>query len=219
VMLEALLYQAVPLARGLTALAGAGVMRSNDAGGVGQLHWTAPAGRLALGVEGASTRDVFDGTERTSLTGSGQLWLPWLDVLAEIRAGKFLGGDRGATLRVSRFFGDTRVGFFFSKTDVAMAGFQLGLPLTPRREMRPGLVQVRGDNRFSQGVGTVVGDERNPVLFGVAASPLNRWNLQETFLDAGRLRRDAIVADLPRARATFLREINTEVGACRAGAP
>ncbi|HYG69515.1 MAG TPA: YjbH domain-containing protein [Anaeromyxobacteraceae bacterium] len=197
------------LARGLTLLAGAGVMQSSEAGGVGQLHWTEPGGRFALGVEGASTRDMYDSAiERTALTGSGQAWLPWLDVLAEVRAGRFLGGDRGATVRVSRFFGDTRVGFFYSDTDVRMAGFQLGLPLTPRREMRPGLVQLRGDNRFSQGIATVVGDERNPVRFGVATSPLTRFNLQEVFLDAGRLSRDRVLEDLPRMRATFRREID-----------
>jgi hypothetical protein len=204
VLLEALLYQALPVGPGLTALAGGGVIESSAAGGLGELLWTSAGGFHALGLQGAATRDVFTAERRTSVTGSYRSRLPWLDAVAEVRAGRFLAGDRGWAARLSRFFGHTRVGLFLQSTDHSVAGIDLTLPLTPRREMRPGLFQVRGDNRFSQAVGTVVGERHNPLVAGAASPPLTRFNLQDVYLDRGRLDREALVASLPRAPAAFL---------------
>lgn len=216
-LLEALVHQAVAIAPGVTALAGAGVIDSSRDGGLAQLLWTSPGGGHAVGVEGAATHDVLTSEQGTSVTGSYRTRLPRLDTGVEVRAGRFLAGDHGFTAKLSRFFGDTGVAIFVQRTELAMVGFELSLPLSPRREMAPGLAQLRGDNRWSHAVATVVGERANPIVTGAAAPPLTRLNLRDAFFDRGRLDREQLLAALPRARAAFLRDASREARCAERG--
>lgn len=181
----AMLHQAVPLARGLWAMIGGGVFRTIDAGGVGELLWSPGEGELALGVQGSWTADEH-GTERRGATASARFRIAPLELVAAVRAGQFVNGDRGATAQLARWFGDTQVGLYYTRTDVAIAGAFVSVPLTPRRDMRPGWLQVRG-RRFGHDLGSVVGDDRNPLRPGLGVPPMTPWNLEAAYLDEGRL--------------------------------
>jgi hypothetical protein len=204
-LVHALVHQALPLAGGLTALVGGGVFRSTDAGGLGEIMWTPGDGTLALGVQGSWTvNDV--GTERQAFTGSARLRIAPLDVELAVRSGRFVLGDRGTTVDLSRWFGDTQVGVFFTRTaglptlrtdePIGMAGAFLTVPLTPRRDMRPGWLQVRGSRRWGHAMGTVVGQDRNPIVVGLGIAPISPWNLETSYLDWGRISRDGLVEPL-----------------------
>ncbi len=186
----ALLHQAFPVAGGLWAMVGGGIFRTTDAGGLGELLWAPGDGALALGVQGSwSVND--QGDERRGLTGSGRLAFAPLDLVATVRAGQFVNGDRGATVQLARWFGDTQFGLFLTWTDVSIAGAFVSVPLTPRRDMRPGWIQVRG-RRFAHDVGTVVGEERNAIRTGLGIAPLSPWNLEASYLDDARVTRDGL---------------------------
>jgi hypothetical protein len=188
----ALVHQAVPLAPGLMAMVGGGVIRATDAGGLGELLWSTFDGALALGVQGSWTaNDQLE--ERRAATGSARIRIAPLDVSAFVRAGRFVNGDRGGTVEVSRWFGDTQVGVFYTRTEVAIAGAFFTIPLTPRKDMRPGWLQVRGSRRWGHGLGTVVGEELNLITSGLAIAPVAPWNLETSYLDWGRISRDGLV--------------------------
>ncbi|HSD21556.1 MAG TPA: YjbH domain-containing protein [Anaeromyxobacter sp.] len=190
----ALLHQAFPVAGGLWAMVGGGIFRTTDAGGLGELLWAPGDGALALGVQGSwSVND--QGDERRGLTGSGRLAFAPLDLVATVRAGQFVNGDRGATVQLARWFGDTQFGLFLTWTDVSIAGAFVSVPLTPRRDMRPGWIQVRG-RRFAHDVGTVVGEERNAIRTGLGIAPLSPWNLEASYLDDARVTRDGLAGAL-----------------------
>jgi hypothetical protein len=192
----ALLQQVVPLAPGLSALLAAGVYLTDGEGALGELAWTPGQGAHAFGVQGAWTREG-SGLEHRSLTGSYRFHFAPLDLQARVQAGRFYQGDDGARVELSRFFGDTSIGVFYFHTDHQVLGLQLSLPLTPRRDMRPDLVQLRGARRWTNQIGTRVGESRNVVSFGSATSPVSPWNLEDTWLDAGRLDGDGLRAALP----------------------
>lgn len=183
----ALLHQAFPLARGLWGMVGGGVFRSIDAGGLGELLWAPGDGALALGAQGSWT--VNDaGDERKGLTGSVRLAIAPLDLVATVRAGRFVNGDESATVQLARWFGDTQLGVYFTSSDPSVAGAFLSIPLTPRRDMRPRLIQVRG-RRFGYDVGTVVGEERNFIRTDLGIAPMSPWNLEAAYLDEARVTR------------------------------
>jgi hypothetical protein len=190
---HALVHQAVPLAPGLLAMVGGGVFRATDAGGVGEVLWS--AGEVALGVQGSITANDRDEVRR-ALTASARVRVAPLDLVAVVRGGRFVNGDRGATVEVARWFGDTQLGVFYTRTEVAVAGAFFTIPLTPRRDMRPGWLQVRGSRRWGHGVGTVVGEDRNPITSGLGIAPLAPWNLEASYLDWGRITRDGLVEPL-----------------------
>jgi hypothetical protein len=198
---HALLYQAVPIAPGLTALAGAGLFRG-DPGGVAEALLTPGKGALALGVQAAVTRDGA-GSVAHAATGSVRYDLVPLDTVVEAHAGEFVGGDRGFSASLGRWFGDTKVSAFASRTGSWLAGVELSLPLTLRREMRPGLLQVRGSRRFVYEAHSTVGSRENAVQLSAPLAPVTPWNLETSFLDEGRLSLDRIVAGLGRARRAF----------------
>ena len=136
------------------------------------------------------------GDERRGLTGSGRLAFAPLDLVATVRAGQFVNGDCGATAQLARWFGDTQFGLFLTWTDVSIAGAFVSVPLTPRRDMRPGWIQVRG-RRFAHDVGTVVGEERNAIRTGLGIAPLSPWNLEASYLDDARVTRDGLGGAVP----------------------
>lgn len=194
----ALLHQAFPIARGLFGMVGGGVFRSSDAGGLGELLWAPGDAALALGVQGSWTADDA-GRERRGLTGSARWAIAPLDLVATVRGGRFVNGDHGATVQLARWFGDTQLGVFFTASDVSLAGAFLSVPLSPRRDMRPRLVQVRG-RRFGHEIGTVVGEERNFIRTDLGIPPTSPWSLESSYLDEARVTRAGLAGTLRSAR-------------------
>jgi hypothetical protein len=193
----AALHQALPLARGVTAMVGGGMLRGTDVGGLGEVLWTPGDGSLALGVQASWSADE-DRVEHRAATASVRWRYDPLDVVAQVRGGRFFAGDEGATAELSRWFGDAQVGFFFTRTEASLAGGFVTIPLTLRRDMRPGYFpQIRGPRRFGHDIATVVGEERNEITVGLAIPPLSPWNLDAIHYDAGRLSRDGTLVALP----------------------
>jgi hypothetical protein len=191
----ALLHQAVPIAPGLWVMVGGGVFQATDAGGLAEALW-APSragGTLALGVQGLWTQNDQH-AERRALTASARLRLAPAGLTLLMRYGRFVNGDRGTTAELSRWFGATQVGVWLTRTDASIAGAFFSMPLTPRRDMRPGWLQVRGAKRWGHGVGTIVGEERNAITVGLGAAPISPWNLEACYLDGGRISRSGLVA-------------------------
>ncbi len=195
-LVHALLHQAIPLGRGLMVMVGAGVFRTSDAGGLAEVLWTLLDGDLALGAQGSWTADDSRRQHR-AYTASARFRLDPLDLWGRVRGGRFAGGDEGVALELWRWFGDVRVGLTFTRTELSMGGVFLTLPLTPRRGMRPGWIQVRGDSRWEHAVGTVVGEDANPLRTGLGVPPLAPWNLESSFLDFGRVSRGGLAGTLP----------------------
>ncbi|HET7754827.1 MAG TPA: YjbH domain-containing protein, partial [Anaeromyxobacteraceae bacterium] len=193
----ATVHQAVPLARGLMAMIGGGLYRASEAGVVAEALWLSGDGTHAFGVQGTRTWDD-ERVGRYAATVSWRGRYAPLDLVATVRAGQFHAGDRGASIELSRWFGATELGFYYADTDVRLAGAFISLPLTPRRDMRPGWLQVRGARRWDHEIASVVGGTRNPLTTGVAEPPLAPWNLESSYRDSGRLSADGLLGSADR---------------------
>jgi hypothetical protein len=153
------------------------------------LHFRGAAGSRDVALGGYT---FFDPSRRYSLG---------------LTAGRFYGEDGGFRLELNRYFGDTIVGFFFkaASQDDQAAGFQISLPLTPRRDARPGGVQLKGPRRWGHSLSSTVNDAegRNPLRPLLLYEPRFDLELRRDFYDAGRLAPAAIRADLPRMREAY----------------
>ncbi len=111
-------------------------------GGVsGEVLWSPPASRFSIGLELNAVRqrdpdallgfhDLWErtGFPKTRLTGHASLYYSFADGwLAQVHVGRYLAGDRGATLMLERAFANgIRVGAYATLTDMPFEAFGEG---------------------------------------------------------------------------------------------
>ena len=147
---------------------------------------------------------VFDG-QREILVGNYRYYWRELDTAFEIEAGQFWREDRGVKVSANFNFGDTRVKVFARDTDVRSIGISVSIPLTPRRDMRPGYFQVKGKDSWTYELTTRVGfDGSNPLAPQRAYRPAYLRHLERTYLNDDRLSVAYLRANQDRLRSAFL---------------
>jgi hypothetical protein len=126
-------YQAT-LAPGVYGIARAGILESMFSGAGGELLWRPEAERWAIGatlfeVWQRGFDRLFDTLPYRVLTGHVSLYYesPWYNIDVKMDAGRYLAGDTGGTLTLSRHF-DTgvEVGVFATITNVPFSKFGEG---------------------------------------------------------------------------------------------
>jgi hypothetical protein len=115
-------------------IARAGYLESMFAGAGGEILWRPEGQRWALGVDGYQVwqRDfdrLFGLQSYRVATGHVSLYYasPWYDINFRLSAGRYLAGDTGLTVQLTRRF-DTgvEIGLFFTKTNVSADRFGEG---------------------------------------------------------------------------------------------
>lgn len=197
--------QDLPLADGLLAQVGGGAYSQQAQGLMGDLMWTPGTGRNRFTLKAAHFQNTgaLPGPDaRVGLAGY-RAFLPGLNAYVEATAGQFLNNDHGVRLEVKRFFNDTSVSVYYSRTTLQQLGFSLTLPLTPRRDMAPGWLQVRGDERWEDHLSTVIRNQFNYLVPGLATVPDTTVNLERSFYNNDRLNEAYLLANLQRLREAY----------------
>jgi len=212
VMDRAMLFQAVKLSPGLMANLGAGMVQHQVYGTLDELFWS-PAGSVhRLGFRYGYGDDSDTSTQFRSYLGSYRYLYAPLDLYLEGTGGRFWGGDTGFELDVKRFFGDTAVSFYYKRVEqvnhqlVQAIGVQFSFPLTPRRDMNPSIVQVKGSNAWSYAQESEVGNVpgHNVVGLSIATVPEPYYNLTDVFYNRDRLSESYLREHLLRLRDACL---------------
>ena len=112
---------------------------------------------LTLGAEASYTGDaiVNDGhydikaPDRFSFFGKAEYYEPCTRLQAQLMGGRFVFGDYGARLDISRHFSDYTIGIFGVLTGGEHnGGFHFAIPLGPKRQMRKGAVRFKLPDYF-----------------------------------------------------------------------
>jgi hypothetical protein len=139
-----------------------------------ELRWQPGDGRHRLTLDASHySHTEVDFTKRSHMAAYRYFVAP-LQTAIEMRAGRFWHGDRGAALSLQHWFGDVSVNLMLRRSQfppgspslyspygnewVNAAGVSVSFPLTPRREHVGQRLQLRGQDRLSYGVQTVVGN-------------------------------------------------------------
>lgn len=153
-------------------------------------------------IPGARTVETWTNTAR-------YFW-PSTGVSTEWTWGRYANRDEGMRVQVARLFGDTEIGLRYRADKDQQTEF-LGLffraPWTPTRSLRAGPVRVQGPEQQTFVVQTLINQRTNAITFGRGVERLPLQNLQDDFLDRGRLSSAYIVAAWPR-----MREIHRRMG-------
>lgn len=207
-----MLFQALKPAPTVMLNAGVGMVVHNLYGTLNEAMWTPGDGThrirlIQLYGENAS------GTERTEsyLAGYRYYFSP-LDTYLEGTAGKFFQEDKGAVVELKRFFGDTAITVYYKNAETEdrkshkVGGIRLEVPLTPRRDMKPRLVQVRGTENFSYSQETEIAGEGslNDIGATIGIRPDPAFNLGQVFYNRDRLSESYIKRHLLRLRDVYV---------------
>ncbi len=201
-----LLHQAMPLAPGLLIQGSFGQMDHDQWGTYGEASWIPGEGRHRFQVSAGRLRRPGLQGDRI-LVGSYRLALPGGTTVLGASAGTFLHQDRGYRLELERHFGDSILKIFFAHTQEKLAGFSLGLPMTPRRDMASRWFQIRGSERSFHGLETTLRTSTgaNDVLPGLAELPETALSLRRAYTDQDRLNLETIRHQMLRLREAYLR--------------
>lgn len=128
------LLKLVNLSRQFTSSFYGGYLEPMYAGAGGEVLWRPGQSRWALGVDlnRVQQRDFRQNLNlRDYQVSTGHVsayWeTPWQDILATVKVGQYLAGDRGATIAVTkRFSNGATMGAFATKTNVSAAQFGEG---------------------------------------------------------------------------------------------
>lgn len=107
----------------------AGYLELQYAGLYGELATSLVSGRIMLGVGGSAVRkrdpdnvfklsDEFSQVYKTAFFNS-RLNVPEYEIAFDVKAGRFLGGDKGAKFTVSKFINGVKISAWYSVTDTS----------------------------------------------------------------------------------------------------
>lgn len=209
-----MLFQAFKVTPSVMFNLGGGYILHDTYGTLNELMWTPGDGnhRFALKHTYLHNTDSAADENRSVYLGSYRYYFSPVDVYLIGTAGRFLDQDRGYRLEMKRFFGDTALTVYFkdSKTaaeeHVQMGGVQISISLTPRRDMKPRIIQVKGSNdwAYAQETRIVGAGEANYLNTSIGVNPQPMFNLETVFYNRDRLTEDYIRKHLLRVRDAYL---------------
>lgn len=208
-----MLFQAVRLAPTVMANLGGGMILHDRYGTLNELRWSPGEGSHRLTFRQAYAEDGEGRTAARVYLGSYRYYASKPDLYLEGTGGRFLGGDTGFTLELKRFFGDTAFSVFYKNSAipggerVQAGGVRFAFPLTPRRDMKPYLVQLRGSDEWSYAQETEIArqGEQNVAGVEIGVDPKPPFNLERVFYNRDRLTPAYIRKHLLRLRDACLR--------------
>jgi hypothetical protein len=167
--------------------------------------WQSPQGAHKVSVYGAYLDSVdFDNYTKEIFTGEYRYYWQELDVSLSVEVGQFWRQDKGMKISAEFYFGDTKVGVFAQDTDVQSIGISVSVPLTPRRDMRPSMIQLKGADKWDYQLLTRSDfDGGNPLAPQRAYRPSYLSHIDGTYLNDDRLSVAYMQANIERLRSAF----------------
>jgi hypothetical protein len=212
---RAMLFQGINLFPGVMANLGAGLVLHNIYGTLNELTWSSVEGAHRLrGMQGWA-RDPYARRTMDVYLGSYRYFYAPLDLSLEATGGRFWGQDSGFSLELKRFFTDTAVSAFYKNSTTAegkhwqAAGIQFAFPLSPRKDLQVGPIQVRGTDEwaYAQETTLAIGSQKtNDVLSqSLAINPQPTPALYRSYFNRDRLGAGYIRQHLDRLREAWLK--------------
>lgn len=200
---------------------GAGMILHDRYGMLNEATWSPGGGDHRFRVVQGWNKNSTTKLQTNLLLGSYRYYFSPLDLSLEGAAGKFWAEDKGFSLEMKRFWGDTSVSLYYKDTKGndhkrwRAAGIQFSFPLTPRRDMKPlAKIQVRGSDEWSYAQETTLknNNSNNPrgnlnylAPYPLAINPQPTTALYRSFYNRDRLSESYISKNLERLRESWLK--------------
>nr|WP_196333629.1 YjbH domain-containing protein [Vibrio campbellii] len=201
-----------------------GLVKTDYVGARSESSWFSPSGAHALGLEMSYFQHMDEKDKNGYVNPDRQTFLtrytfsmPEWDWQFNATAGEFWKGDVGAKFTTSHWFEDIEVSASYQVTkfndtdEEQFVTVAVKLPLTPWRDMSPGLLQVRGNEAYDFNVTTLVGNDVNYLSTGQGDELVMDNSMLRRYFNRGRYGSDYFEQNKIRMRNAYLRYLTTQL--------
>ncbi|HGY9592876.1 TPA: YjbH domain-containing protein [Vibrio campbellii] len=201
-----------------------GLVKTDYVGARSESAWFSPSGAHALGLEMSyfqhmdeKDKNGYANPDRQTFLTRYTFSMPEWDWQFNAAAGEFWKGDVGAKFTTSHWFEDIEVSASYQVTkfndtdEEQFVTVAVKLPLTPWRDMSPGLVQVRGNEAYDFNVSTRVGNYANYLSTGQGDELVMNNSMLRRYFNRGRYGSDYFEQNKIRMRNAYLRYLATQL--------
>jgi hypothetical protein len=220
-----MLFQGIKLLPDVMVNLGAGVLLHGINGTMNELVWQPGTGDHRVRFVQLWGRNDKAHTDMESFLASYRYYFSPLDLSLEGAVGKFISQDRGYSLELKRFFGDTAFSVYYKNSTIPnnlkrwdanekhwqAAGVQFAFPLTLEKDMKHYYkMQLRGTDEWAYAQETTIasGNSDNANYLPpapLAVPPTFTGSLYDQYLNRDRLNESYIKAHLERLRDAWIR--------------
>ncbi|OSP13173.1 hypothetical protein B7489_12140 [Vibrio alginolyticus] len=201
-----------------------GLAKTDYIGARSESTWFSQSGAHALSLEMSYFQHVdekdengYETLDRQTSLARYTFSMPEWDWQFNATAGEFWRGDVGAKLTTSHWFEDIEVSATYQVTkykdtdEEQFVAVSVKLPLTPWRDMSPGLLQVRGNEAYDFNVMTRVGNDVNFLSDGQGDELIMDNSMLRRYFNRGRYGSDYFEENKIRLRNAYLRYLSTQL--------
>ncbi|EOX3954222.1 YjbH domain-containing protein [Vibrio alginolyticus] len=201
-----------------------GLVKTDYIGARSESTWFSQSGAHALSLEMSYFQHVdekdengYETLDRQTSLARYTFSMPEWDWQFNATAGEFWRGDVGAKLTTSHWFEDIEVSATYQVTkykdidEEQFVAVSVKLPLTPWRDMSPGLLQVRGNEAYDFNVMTRVGNDVNFLSDGQGDELIMDNSMLRRYFNRGRYGSDYFEENKIRLRNAYLRYLSTQL--------
>lgn len=201
-----------------------GLVKTDYVGARSESAWFSPSGTHALGLEmgyfqhmDEKDKNGYANPDRQTFLTRYTFSMPEWDWQFNATAGEFWKGDVGAKFTTSHWFEDIELSASYQVTkfndteEEQFVTLSVKLPLTPWRDMSPGLLQVRGNEAYDFNVTTRVGNEFNYLSAGQGDELVMDNSMLRRYFNRGRYGSDYFEENKIRMRNAYLRYLSTQL--------
>ncbi|AUW05358.1 hypothetical protein C1N51_05395 [Vibrio campbellii] len=201
-----------------------GLVKTDYVGARSESAWFSSSGAHALGLEMSffqhmdeKDKNGYANPDRQTFLTRYTFSMPEWDWQFNATAGEFWKGDVGAKLTTSHWFEDVEVSASYQVTkfndtdEEQFVTVAVKLPLTPWRDMSPGLLQVRGNEAYDFNVTTRVGNDKNYLSTGQGDELVMDNSMLRRYFNRGRYGSDYFEQNKIRMRNAYLRYLTTQL--------
>ncbi|WP_274012857.1 YjbH domain-containing protein [Vibrio parahaemolyticus] len=201
-----------------------GLVKTDYIGARSESTWFSQSGAHAISLEMSYFQHVdekdengYETLDRQTSLARYTFSMPEWDWQFNATAGEFWRGDVGAKLTTSHWFEDIEVSATYQVTkfkdtdEEQFVAVSVKLPLTPWRDMSPGLLQVRGNEAYDFNVMTRVGNDVNYLSDGQGDELIMDNSMLRRYFNRGRYGSDYFEENKIRLRNAYLRYLTTQI--------
>lgn len=221
IMERLMIFQGIKLLPNVMANLGGGMLMHDLYGTMNELVWQPRNGNQRIRLAQTWAENGNTHRDMESYLASYRYYFSPLDMSLEGTVGKFWSQDRGFSVELKRFFGDTFFSVYYKNSTTSdskhwqAGGVQFAFPLTPEKDMKHYYkMQLRGTDEWVYAQETTfknknVNDGRGEVNYvpdvPLAAVPALTGSLHNQYLNRDRLNVSYITANLERLRDAWVK--------------
>ncbi|TOH82811.1 hypothetical protein CGI72_05410 [Vibrio parahaemolyticus] len=201
-----------------------GLVKSDYIGARSESAWFSQSGNHELGLEMSyfqhqdeKDKNGYANPDRQTFLTRYTFSMPEWDWQFNATAGEFWKGDVGAKFTTSHWFEDIEVSASYQVTkfndtdEEQFVAVSVKLPLTPWRDMSPGVIQVRGNEAYDFNVTTRVGNDSNYLAAGQGDELVMDNSMLRRYFNRGRYGQEYFEQNRQRIRNAYLRYLGTQL--------